>query len=206
MVNRMFTLLEDGAMDIQGMTNSADEATPEVIDALAKCFKDKHGKDSVGVKSLGDSKDLEHMGALGIVVNEGMLGMLTEAGLGGEKIINEMKEEVLERLSWKDLTPEQASVLEKAVGLLEGAEPDATHLMGRIDICKFRSDTLYGQWASNDSGPATLRISITQLEAVEKCLQTLIHEFSHDYGNDSDKSHVARIESIWMHVVARLVS
>lgn len=196
----LYGLLERGAEDVKGIDSSyrASILPREFLDMACARFLARHGKSAIPVANLAESKDVEHLGAKGIVT-EGPLAQVLAAKLGdAEAVKKSLSEEVVRRYSWSDLTSKEKENLERAIGLVERGS-GGTNLVHVLDVVDFRSKKFRGQ---HKEGRNLLAREI--LADGHLCLRVLVHEEAHRAGDDGDKSHVSRIEQIWSAIVEHL--
>lgn len=165
---------------------------------VVKHFQEVHGPDAVPVANLAESRDVEHLGKKGIVVSK-PLGAVLARTLGDALTVKEgLKKEVLRTYSWGELTEIEQSILTGAIGMIDEV---TTLRMENVDVVDFRSDTLNGQFKYEGG-----RVLIAKkcLASADDTLKVLIHEVAHRVGADGDKTHVQRMEDIWVGVVRNL--
>ena len=192
-----FGLLENEAMDLEGLRDfGAAEIPAPILNRVEKKFSDRHGKNAIPVGNLAESKDIEHLGKVGVVVPK-ILGAVLRQTMGNvEDVKKSLENEVLKAYSWHELSAEQKANLERAITLVSVRTP--TTLDG-IDIVDFRSPNLLGQFKEGRS-----LISSKILSNFGETLRTLVHEVAHQHGGDGDKGHVDEIEETWTAIVVHL--
>lgn len=192
-------LVEDASEDVVGVDDFNAKYLPENLLGKAKeDFCAKFGADAVPVSSLAESKDLEHLGKKGVVVNKPLKAVL-QAVMGSTETVKEnLKKEASRSYSWSELSAVEKANLEQAIFIVNGAEKLA---LGEIDVVDFRSENLLGMFHGSSE-----RVSIAKkcLGSRKETLRILVHEVSHRQGADGDKSHVERIENIWSAICERL--
>ena len=65
---RVITMLEAGAVDVQGMGSMYGTVNPEVAKEVASHFRKEHGANAVPVTSMAESREVAHLGKKGVVV------------------------------------------------------------------------------------------------------------------------------------------
>jgi hypothetical protein len=193
------TLVEDASEDVMGVDDFNAKYLPENLLGKAKeDFCAKFGDDAVPVSSLAESKDLEHLGKRGVVVNKPLKAVL-QAVMGSTDTVREnLKKEASRSYSWSELSGEEKKNLEQAIFFVSGAEKVA---LDEIEVVDFRSENLMGMF---DGGSGRVSIAKKCLVSRKETLRILVHEVSHRQGGDGDKSHVERIENIWSTIAERL--
>jgi len=195
------TLVEDASEDVMGVDDFNAKYLPENLLGKAKeDFCAKFGADAVPVSSLAESKDLEHLGKKGVVVNKPLKAVL-QAVMGSTETVKEsLKKEASRRYSWNELSAGEKANLEQAIFLVSGAEKVG---LDEIDVVDFRSEGLLGMFEKGGAGERVL-LAKKILASRKDTLKVLVHEVSHRQGGDGDKGHVQRIENIWSTIAERL--
>jgi hypothetical protein len=193
------TLVEDASEDVMGVDDFSAKYLPEELLKKAKeDFCAKFGADAIPVSSLAESKDLEHFGKKGVVVNKPLKAVL-QAVMGSTETVKEnLKKEASRRYSWGELSAIEKSNLEQAIFFVNGAEKLA---LDEIEVVDFRSENLKGLF---DGSSGRVSIAKKCLSSRKETLRILVHEVSHRQGADGDKGHVERIENIWSTITERL--
>lgn len=192
------SVLEEPTVEVQDLTdsNSAYHLSADTAKFVAEDFKQKYGENAFPVQSLSESKDLEHLGKKGVVVNK-QLGTVLAKTLGDAMTAKEsLKKEVLKKYGWGDLNDAERRSLESAIELVNHVEPVT---LDNVDVVDFRSETLLGQFKEG-----RCLLAKKHLEDADETLATLIHELAHRHGGDGEHSHVACMESIWKGVARYL--
>lgn len=192
-----YDMLARNATDVQGIQAwTADRISPEIAAKVAERFQAKHGDNAIPVANLAESKDIEHLGARGIVAHLPLAAALARTLGDSDKVKDRLREEVKETFSWPDLTKIERTNLESALDLVNNAAPVT---LDEVDVVAFRSPTLQGQFKD---GRVLLARPI--LASRQDSLAVVVHEVAHRRGGDGDKDHVAEIERIWAEIVDKL--
>lgn len=193
------TMLDKQAKDIEGVEDyCAKGMDPKVLEYVANDFKAKHGENAVPVQTLSESKDLDHLGKKGVIVNKNLASVLAQKLPTATQVKEELRDEVTARHGWSDLTGDEKANLTGCVELLNASGVVTTSLES-IEVCTFRSPEILGLYKN---GKALL--SKARLAKFEDALEVLVHEVAHQKGGDGDKTHVATIEATWKGIVASL--
>lgn len=201
LVEKLYDLLMRDAPDTVDFSSyTKSYMSPEAQAALVAQFTRTFGENAVPVSSILESKDIAHFGKKGIVLPATMarlLQILMDMEGGIEGIKRKVGAEVVERHSWGDLTAGEQAVLERAVGIIEGA--GERFPMDRLDVVSFRSGTRRGLWNGK-----RIMVSKAALSDLVGALTALVHEYAHDLSEkgDGDKTHIAHIERIWGRIFA----
>lgn len=210
LVIRMVSLAESGAKDVTSIEHPFVVVPEAVSEAARTQFVERFGENSVPVKSLSDSAEVERLGRKGIVVSP-QLGRLLGPMLPTIESLREaLKEEITHRYGWHDLIDVEKANLLWAAGLLQQAcsQPDASlqvatdDPLAPIEVVDFRTADTIG--LHKDDGK--VYVARLVLCDAEETLATLIHEKAHECGGDGSPTHVARMEEIWTKVVRVLRS
>lgn len=201
LVKGLVNVLEKQSPESLGFDHGGAAYLPEkVAEAVAADFVAKHGPSAVPVKTLGESKDLDHLGKKGVVVSESLAAVLNLKMPSVEKVKEALREETAARYGWHDLTDAEKASLTDACTLINSSGVLDLDL-DEIDIVDFKSDDLRGLYKD---GRIVLARKLVNDRDV--CLATLVHEVAHQLGSDGDKTHVAAIERLWCGIVAHLRS
>lgn len=201
LIKGLVNVLEKQTPEALGFDNGGSAYLPEkVTNLIVADFTSKHGTNAVPVKTLGESKDLDHLGKKGVVVSESMAAVLTLKMPSVEKVKEALREETTARYGWHDLNDKEKASLTDAVNLVNASGAIDIDL-DEIDVVDFSSDDLRGLYKDG-------RVVIARklVEDADLCLATLVHEAAHQAGGDGDKSHVATIEKVWCGIVSHLRS
>lgn len=194
-------LVDENKEDVSGLDEYSAKSLPKgLLDEAAGQFSAKFGADAVPVASLAESKDLEHLGKRGVVVNKPLQAVL-QAVMGNTEAVKEgLRKEVVRRYAWNELSAEDKTNLEQAIFLVNGAEKVA---LEDLDVVDFRSENLDGMF-ERDAEKERVLLAKKILGSRKETLRVLVHEVAHRQGADGDKGHVARIEGIWSTISERL--
>lgn len=195
LISGFVAALEKNAPDVRGFDTYA-YVPSDVKEAVVLDFKTKHGKDAVPVRTLSESKDLDHLGKKGVVVGEALANVLSMPTAAQVK--EALREETTARYGWSDLTEEERRNLTEAIDLIN-LSGVAKASLDHIDVVDFRSPDLLGLFKDGRTLLSRQRLSDRNVS-----LMTLVHEVAHHAGSDGAKDHVATIEAIWSGIVASL--
>jgi hypothetical protein len=192
------SMLQDPTLEVANFTDSYDAASvpAAAVDFVAERFVARHGADAVPVTSLAESADIEHLGKRGVIVPK-QLGVVLAKKLGDITTVKEaLRKEEVKRYGWGELTTEEKAALTQAIEMICWAEPLT---LDDVEVVDYRSETLMGQYANGH-----ITLARKYLGDPNETLAILVHEVAHRQGNDGDKGHVARIETIWKGITANL--
>ena len=196
------TLVQDENEDVAGVDDYGAKYLPkDLLETAQKEFQAKFGTNAVPVGSLAESKDLEHLGKKGVVVNKSLKAVLQAVMGSTEAVTDTLKKEAVRLYSWNELELSEKSNLEQAIFLINGAEKVG---LDNIDVVDFRSESLMGMFKRDSAGNERVLIAKKHLGSRKETLRILVHEVSHREGGDGDKGHVERIENIWSVIADRL--
>ena len=151
-----------------------------LITALAVEFKKRHG-DAVPARSTEEYEDFVALGGDPVLV-PGVLGELLQKVMGGIEVFKLRRRNTVSKdYLLEDLDDEQRAVFRDAMKILHGAGIETD---GRISIVDFLDETIFGVHTGSD-----IKISVKTLSSVGCAVVTLIHELSHDYGDDAKSTH-----------------
>jgi hypothetical protein len=198
-----FQLLQDENSDLDGLgdyhLSGLSEAT---VNLVVDKFVAMHGSNAVPVENLEQSRELEHLGRLGVVTPKA-LRMVVQSKQGSlSEVQASLRKETTTCYSWHELSELEKSNLKLGIALIESIEdyPSAVGLLRLVSIVDFRSDTLLGQFKEGN-----IFLSKKILTDREETIATLVHEFAHFGGGDGAYGHVAMMERLWKGVVKALI-
>lgn len=197
--NDYYAMLKNNAKDVQGLNkwlNKYSYLAPAISKLVALRFQEDHGENAIPVASLADSKDIEHLGAKGIVASDPLSAALAKVLGDYDTVKARLQQEVKETFSWSDLNATERSNLLRALDLVAIAAPVTVI---DVDVVSFRSPNLEGQH-KNGRTLVARRILASRKET----LAVVVHEVAHNKGADGDKGHVAEIERIWAEITDSL--
>jgi hypothetical protein len=188
-------MLQDQAADVAGISEyNVGYMDDKIKAAVAAEFAKTHGSDALPVSSLSESAEVEHLGKRGIVC-PAPLRLILEQTLGSVSANKaKLATEVLKTYSWHELTADERASLERAIALVNVAEPLS---LGDVDIIDCRDEKLRGLFKDG-------RVMLAKKILGERglTLRILVHETAHKAGGgDGEKSHVTNIERIWSTIV-----
>lgn len=160
---------------------------PEVSKSLVEQFKEEFGDEAYPTTSVSEASELGHLGKTGVMLGGSLAAILKKEMPAKAEIQEKLKREVVSRVQFQDLTPDERKVLERGLELAKaatGRDP------GEITtIVEFREPGLRGLHKSGE-----ITIARNQLGSVGGFLVTLLHEYSHEFGSDGEKNHVDAIQ------------
>ncbi len=201
--DRFMLLVEAETSDVNGVDEDSAKRLPKgVLERAKKEFHTKFGNGAVPVATLAESKDIDHLGKTGVIVNK-PLRLILQAVMGQTSQVKEdLKKAVARRYSWSELTEVEKVHLEAAIFFVNSAERVT---LDDVEVVDFRSDSLWGMF-EKDAEKEHFLIAKAQLANRAQTLRILVHEVAHREGGDGDKDHVMRIEKIWSAIVELLLT
>ena len=203
LAGKLYDMLASEATDTESMSHhSISNMSLEAREKLIKIFTDAFGEDAVPVSNIMESKDIGHLGRIGIVLPRNLASILQSLmGLDGgvEALTRKLGAEVIKRHSWNDLIEVEQCNLEEVIEIIGWVGEVIP--MANLEIATFRSPKQLGLWSRGK-----IVISKSVLNDKAQTLLTLIHEYAHHLSEkgDGDKSHIAHIERIWAGIFAAL--
>lgn len=193
----LFDLTSKAAVDVEGFADNPMRLDVSVRKMITDQFTAQFNEPVIPVATLAESREVEHLGRRGVVVNR-VLGAVLSTTLGTkEDLLTAARNEVTSTLSWRDLSSDQQNTLQDNIDLIQRATGVHTGLFDLVDIVTFRSEGLLGMYRKG-----RVLIAARLLDDRDEMLATLIHEIAHMGGDgDGDKLHVQAIEDIWRDVV-----
>jgi hypothetical protein len=195
----VYGMLRDKTEESHGMEYAA---AGEFVDTMAAQFTQEHGKDAVPVDSMGESQQLDHLGAQGVVVSDTLKKVLERKLKTARQVRQELEHCTEQEHSWQDLEPPEQAVLAHAAKLIHEVTADLRSstgldpLMDRLHVVTFKKDDILG---THDRKTGNIEIARRALTDPHTTLSTLVHEEAHaiSAAGDGAKSCVAMVERIW---------
>lgn len=194
--------LEQQTPDMLGFDALYGSASPALAEVVAEDFVSKHGEKAVPVRTLGESKELDHLGRKGVVVSDALGAVLRGVLPSATEVEQALKKEAVKTYGWTELSPEEQAHLTEAVELVNtGAERVS---LDHVNVVDFRSPTLKGLFEKETTGRETISLSKAILSDRDMTLLVLVHETAHKAGSDGDKDHITAVEHIWAAITKKL--
>lgn len=194
-LNAVMLGLEQQKPDLAGVDEYNAKSVPtEIVEHAAKKFVEQFGEHAVPVANVGESKDIEHFGKVGVVVPKGLKLVLSQKLGSFDDVKEKLAKSAIRSFGWSDLTTTQQKNLEDAMFLLSTAIPDAS--LHDVDVVDFHNGELLGQFVNG-----RVLIARRMLDDTMDALRVLVHEYAHRGGGDGDKGHVESLELIWKSIV-----
>ncbi len=199
LAHNVYRMLKDKTEDVQHLEyNSSDD----FAEAMAAEFKAEHGEDAVPVEGMAESKQLDHLGAQGVVVSDTLKKVLERKVKSARQVKHELATAAETEYSWQDLEEEEKEVLGQVTTLVHEATSEwrgkwnLSPLLDRLHVVDFKTETLEG---TCDRMAKTVKIARRLLVSEEEALLVLVHEEAHalSAASDGEKQHVDMIERIW---------
>lgn len=199
MIPAAFKILEQQTPEAGGFDGVyAPYVKEELASAMATHFSAKFGTDAVPVRTMAESKDLDHYGKKGIVVSASMADVLALKLPTVASVKDSLKDEVMELFGWHDLTAEEKDSLSEALQLIN--EAGVTLALDSVSVVLFRSPDLCGLYKDG-----AVKLARKRLLPMKTCLLTLVHEVSHRAGSDGAYNHIDAVEQLWSDIVENLM-
>lgn len=195
----VYQMLKDKSEEVLSLEyNSSDE----FAEAMAELFKSEHGNESIPVGGMAESKQLDHLGAQGIVVSDTLKKVLERKIKSAADVKLELATASTAEYSWRDLEVDERAVLSEVTTLVHEATAqwrgklDLPPILDRLHVVDFKLKELLGT-CEGDSGD--VKIARRLLVDNEESLIVLVHEEAHalSLASDGEKRHVDMVERIW---------
>jgi hypothetical protein len=195
----VYQMLKDKRDDVKHLEYNSSDSFAE---AMAAQFKFEHGTEAVPVEGMAESKQLDHLGAQGVVVSDTLKKVLERKVKSAREVKQELATAAEREYSWQDLEEEERAALGEITTLVHEATTEwrgvwnVSPLLDRLHVVDFRKDELLG---SCDRKSKTVKIARRLLVDPEEALTTLVHEEAHalSAASDGDKQHIDMVERIW---------
>jgi len=185
-------MLETGSSEAKNLKHNIEGSA---LDALVAEFQTRNGEDALPVRSMAESREIEHFGRKTVVVPVAVAEIL-EQKLGSFRSVQEkLKKSTVKSYSWSDLSADEQANYNYAQELLLAAGVCAELPSARI--VDFNDPALAGL-----AGGGEIQIARTVMADKYVFLSTLIHEVAHvsTGASDGEHAHVAAIEASWVKV------
>lgn len=184
----VYGLMEMGAEDVESIGYVASQETAEKV---VKMFSEIYGKDAVPVRTLSESKTVEHLGKRGVVVPQSMAKVMEKVHGEFFQMKNKLAQSAFACCSFGDLTITEKSNLETAIEMVAAVDPRIS--LDDIDIVMFADDLMQGQYVDG-----RIRLSRKELGKLIMTLWAVGHEWCHKVSNDRDgeKGFTDRVERL----------
>lgn len=195
----VYQMLKDKKEDVQHLEYNSSDSFAE---AMAAQFKAEHGAEAIPVEGMAESKQLDHLGAQGVVVSDTLKKVLERKVKSAREVRQELATAVEREYSWQDLEEEEKAVLGEITTLVHEATTEwrglwnLSPLLDRLHVVDFRKEELLG---TCDRKTRLVKIARRLLVDEEEALTTLVHEEAHalSAASDGEKQHVDMVERIW---------
>jgi len=175
----VYGLMEMGAEDIESIGYVASQKTAQRV---AETFAEMHGEDAVPVRTLAESKAIEHLGKRGVVVQASMAKVMEKVNGEFSQMRNKLAQSAFAFCSFGDLTITEKSNLEVTIEMI--AEVDSRISLDDIDVVVFADDHIMGQYVDS-----RIRMSRMVLSNLNTALWTIGHEWCHKVsGNRTERN------------------
>lgn len=192
---KFLDLVQDATGDVAGLNvYNAPSLPKEVVDQAVARFKSQYGEHAVPVDTISDSKDMEHLGKTGVLVNKPLKALLQSVFGDTDQIKAGLAKEIVKLYSWYELSGMERFNLEEAIALVNQADPVS---LDQVDVVDFRSSTFQGMFKDG-------RVLVAKNKLLDRdvTLEIVVHEVAHRNGGDGEHKHVAAIERIWGKITA----
>src|SRR3990172_1487881 len=182
----LLALSDSSEGELKYMNHRVQYFTSDVRSRILELFQATYG-DTIPVGSPEDLQAVSFLGKRGVVVPNALRYLIYSA-MGGtfEDIKINLSNAVVEVYQWDSLREFEREHITKIVTMVNRYQ---TVTIKDIDICKFRTSNVRGQYCGG-----RIRLARWLLGQPTNTLRTLIHEVCHRVGGDGDHSHVHAIE------------
>lgn len=196
-------LADKDAEDLRGVSEHSVPCLPKrALNAIAQAFTGAHGATAVPCKDMNESRDVEHLGVRGVVVSKTMATLLQPIVGDADAAKARLKNAVIQRYSWGELTADERDNLDWAAKLVRAAATAAqVDVRVACNVVDFRDDGLMGLFSNGGDIDIARKLLADRYEV----LATLLHEVAHHRGHNGDHGHVATLEKLWTQVARELV-
>lgn len=184
---KVFKMLEDGDKDLDKFINAL-HFEPALSEFVKEKFKYQYGDKAFPVSSIAESKELENLGAQGIVCNDNFKNAMQTVLGNYNQFLYELKKTNYTLVSWHELESFEKNNYTAAITLLKTvvdmdentiviADYDDPKIMG-----KFNNGIVY--------------MARNTLKNAAYTLSTLAHEYMHHFYTDNEVWHIYSTEDL----------
>jgi len=200
LIPTLSSLLAEAKPDVAGIDRyNSYQVSKDVLDAVASDFASAHGDAAIPVSTLGESEEVGHLGKRGVIVPEPLRAVLERKMGTLDEQRQKLRDEVVTRHGWSDLSPMEQSSVKRAIALVAAASPLPSGLpsltLDQVEVADFRDENLLGLF--KDEKVILAKRILTDPAAT---LRVCVHETAHRCGADGSKGHVGEIERIWSEI------
>lgn len=159
-------------------------------------FRAEYGQDAIPVRSLDASRKLEYASKKGIVMPEAYVDMVEPLVGNIEELLAEAENEMIERVSWPDLTSAEKETFDLALRLAGRALEDFDTSV--VDLVRFPA----GQDRLGQYLDGRCLVDVKNLESVGQTVATIVHEWGHHLDMaDSTVRHAGFVEKAMSEII-----
>lgn len=152
-------------------------------------FVQKYGENAFPVTSEAEVEELKFIGGKGIIVSKALKSALASKAGSFEEYMNKISKETFIPINRDSLDTEEWINLDMASDMLLSVESNYDPLS--VIVCEYATDNILGQYINK-----TIRLNRSILKDLPQVLETLVHEYSHEYGKDGEVSHERKCTNI----------
>lgn len=192
--------IEKGKNDFN-VYNEGDVAglNVETVEQAVAWFTEKHGDKAFPVATTAESRDVENVGKIGVVVPKALHMVLARSTGTVQSLMKDIASKPKTVYAWSALSERERRVLQEAIALVADVVPAFSLAM--VDVVDFHSDEIVGQFTQDDQRVLCAK---RMLADFDQTLITLVHEVSHFAGGDGSRAHIEAHDAIWVRIVNRL--
>lgn len=175
-VMKVYSMLGDDIADVRDYGHCWDAPA----EGISEKFTYIHGKNATPVENIAQSKEVEHLGKIGVVVSVPLKRVLEKVVGTYESRKQTFVQRAITFISYHELSQEEKNVLSNAVEMIEGVIPSAD-IMERTNIVIFADPNTKGHYKGGK-----IALSRNVLSSLTQTLATLAHEVVHCMGEDGE--------------------
>lgn len=174
--NKILTMLSEGNESVELSDTYFFRKNELIANSLFATFQKQYGTEAIPVSSMTESRELEFFGKTGVVIPKKILEIIKDKAPNFASIKAELTAGPKTQYSWQDLTIEERAMFKRIMKLTKCQLP--------VSIVDFWREDLHGLYEEG-----SIMLSRKILESFEQSLITLVHEISHQHGEDAEHSH-----------------
>lgn len=182
----VYGLMEMGAEDVENIGYTVSRETAE---RATEIFREIYGEQAVPVRTISESREVEHLGRDGIVVPQPMAKVMEKIHGSYNEMRRRLADSAFSLCSAKDLSENQRKNLDTAIELVGSVDPEIS--LQYIDVVVFADHAMQGLYQDS-----RIRLSLRVLDDLVTALRVLAHEWAHlaSQREDGQKRFVDGVE------------
>lgn len=194
LAKRVFKMLEESSQEVEYLES---QTWGKAADVIMEEFEEAYGEDSVPVKDLAQSRELQLLGRKGAVVSEPLRKIIEKKKGNFYEHRAKLSGAVSKRYSADELTHEEWVVLDEVLTIVKFGIPVIS--LENVEVVEFTEPDLRGRF---EDGRALIRRA--ELASLETALYVAMHEWCHASGGDGTAPFEDALLQVSVDVILKL--